>query len=243
MVFLHGFGADMTGWRPAWASLEAGHRILGIDLPGHGRSPATGAATLAALVDAVREVLREESVERAHLVGHSLGGAVALGLAEAGVIDMRSLALIAPAGLGPEIDGDFLAGFLRAERVDSLTPWLRRLFADPQWVTPAFARAAMEKHADAAARAQQAALAGTLFPDGTQAIDLRGALARLAMPVKVIWGVRDAILPFRQSAGLPPLVALHAIPGAGHMPHLEARETVVTLLAELRRTDAAPGSA
>ena len=100
----------------------------------------------------------------------------------------------------------------------------------------------MDSRADPRLRAHQDALSSALFPDGTQAIDLRPVLRRLAVPVKVIWGVRDRIIPFRQSAGLPSQVALHAIADAGHMPHLEAREVVAKLLAELCRTDPGGGS-
>ncbi len=236
LVFLHGFGAEQSGWRPVWSALEGSHRILGIDLPGHGRSPALGDASFDLLVEALRDVLRAEGVERLHLVGHSLGGGVALGMAEAGGIDLRSLALIAPIGLGPEIDGDFLHGFTRARRVESLTPWLRRLFADPSWVTPGFTRAALQGRGQDALRDYQAAIADSLFPDGTQAVDLRAALDRLRRPVKVIWGQRDAIIPARHAAGLPGLVAVHTIAHAGHMPHIEAPQIVAELLAQLCRS-------
>ncbi len=238
LVFLHGFGAEQSGWRPVWSALEAGHRILGIDLPGHGRSPAIGGAGFASLVEAVQDVLRAEGVERLHLVGHSLGGGVALGLAEAGGLDLRSLGLIAPTGLGAEIDGEFLAGFTRARRAEGLAPWLRRLFADPSWVTPGFVRATLQGRAQDALRDHQAAIADRLFPDGTQATDLRAALDRLRRPVKVIWGRRDAIIPARHAAGLPGMVAVHTVADAGHMPHIEAPQLVAELLAQLCRSAA-----
>ena len=234
VVFLHGFGSDQTSWRGVWSSLEATHRILAIDLPGHGRSEASRRASFAGLVDAVQAVLHEEGMSRVHLVGHSLGGAVALGLVEASAVDIRSLCLLAPVGLGPEIDGAFLCGLTRSEREESLAPWLRRLFADPDMVTPAFVRATLRGRSDAS-RAFQEALRDAVFADGTQTVTLRHVLERLTMPAKIIWGARDAIIPARQARHLPGPVALHTLSG-GHMPQLEEPRSVAALIAEVTRS-------
>ena len=104
---------------------------LALDLPGHGGSPLGGDASFPALVAAARAALAEEGIEAAHLVGHSLGGAVAAALAAEPGFRALSLMLIAPAGLGPEVNWAFLAGFLRARSEASLTPWMRLLVADP----------------------------------------------------------------------------------------------------------------
>ncbi len=234
VVFLHGFGSDQTSWRAVWSGLEATHRILAIDLPGHGRSEAPGRASFDGLVEAVRAVLDEEAVSSAHLVGHSLGGAVALGLVEARVADIRSLCLLAPVGLGAEIDGAFLCGLTRSEREDSLAPWLRRLFADPDIVTPAFVKATLRDRTPAA-RAFQEALRDAVFADGTQTVMLRHVLERITMPTKIIWGLQDAIIPARHARHLPGLVALHTLPG-GHMPQLEQARLVTALIAEVTRS-------
>ena len=70
-------------------------------------------------------------IERAHLVGHSLGGAVAATLAAEHPERVASLTLIAPAGLGEEINGEFIDGFVAAESRRELKGVLERLFADP----------------------------------------------------------------------------------------------------------------
>ncbi len=233
IVFLHGFGADLSSWRAVLAPLEASHRLLAIDLPGHGRSLVPAQVGFEALVDAVQSVLDEEGLSRVHLVGHSLGGAVALALAEAGTLDLRSLCLLAPAGLGPEIDGDFLRGFTRAEQEASLAPWLRRLFSDPGQVTPAYVRGVLRARGEAL-REHQRALVDRVFPDGTQACSLRGVLGQLAVPTKVIWGSEDRIIPVRHGHGLPGRVALHVV-ACGHQPHIEAAALVASLVAEAVR--------
>ncbi len=234
LVFLHGFGSDLSGWRAVSSQLDADHRLLLVDLPGHGRSEAAGSAGFDDLVDAVQAVLDEEGVRRCVLVGHSLGGAVALGLLDAGTVEVAALCLVAPAGLGPEIDGGFLSGLLRARSEASLAPWLRHLFADPALVTPAYVRATLRGRTGDHLACQQR-LAEAAFPDGTQAVSLRHVLPRVTMPAKVVWGTQDAIIPARHAAALPGRIALHRVE-AGHMPHVEAAPLVSALIAELARS-------
>src|SRR5271167_2116314 len=112
IVFLHGFGADLNGWRPVHRLLAKTRPALAIDLPGHGLTPLSKDASFEALVEAARAALVAEGVGAAHLVGHSLGGAVAAVLAQDSGVKALSLMLIAPAGLGPETNAAFFDGFL-----------------------------------------------------------------------------------------------------------------------------------
>lgn len=235
-VFLHGFGADSFSWQPLLATLGVEVPAVLVDLPGHGRSPAMdGAGSLEGLAFAVARALAGAGIEQCHLVGHSLGGAVAIALAEAGRLAPLSLTLIAPAGLGPDIDGDFISGFCRATRAESLKPWLLRLFADPTIVTPGYVQAALNGRGDALRQAQ-AALAGRIFPDGTQAAEMRCALRRVAVPQKIIWGECDRIIPMRHALGAGPQAGIHLLPNVGHMPHVEAAATVARLVLQNARS-------
>jgi pyruvate dehydrogenase E2 component (dihydrolipoamide acetyltransferase) len=235
IVFVHGFGADLNGWRPLVGRLPSAYSALGLDLPGHGASPFFGEATLAALTAAVAATLAEEGVSAAHLVGHSLGGAVAAALTAAPGFRALSLGLIAPAGLGPEVNGPFIAGFLRARSEASLGPWMRELVADPAALGSALVNTTLRQRAAGGLIEAQTRLAAALFPDGAQAIDIRPWLAEIAIPAKLIVGVEDRILPARQAEGLNGLIALHRLARVGHMPHLEARAEVARLLSELVR--------
>jgi pyruvate dehydrogenase E2 component (dihydrolipoamide acetyltransferase) len=235
IVFVHGFGADLNGWRPLVGRLPGAYSALAIDLPGHGASPFAGEATLAALTAAVAATLAEEGIAAAHLVGHSLGGAVAAALTTAPGFRALSLALIAPAGLGPEVNGAFIAGFLRARSEASLSPWMRELVADPAAFGAALVNTTLRQRAAVGLVEAQTRLAEALFPDGAQAIDIRPWLAEIAIPAKVVVGVEDRILPARQAQGLNGLIALHRLARVGHMPHLEARAEVARLLTELVR--------
>jgi pyruvate dehydrogenase E2 component (dihydrolipoamide acetyltransferase) len=235
IVFIHGFGADLNGWRPLVGRMPGAYSALALDLPGHGASPFAAEATLAALTAVVAATLAEEGVAAAHLVGHSLGGAVAAALTTTPGFLALSLALISPAGLGPEVNGAFIAGFLRARSEASLNPWMRELVADSAALGSALVNTTLRQRAAGELVEAQTRLAEALFPDGAQAIDIRPWLAEIAIPAKVIVGVEDRILPARRAEGLNGLIALHRLAGVGHMPHLEARAEVARLLTELVR--------
>jgi pyruvate dehydrogenase E2 component (dihydrolipoamide acetyltransferase) len=233
LVLIHGFGADLNGWRPMVARLSSDRPILALDLPGHGNSKLAGAASFEALVEAIEAALVEERVAAAHLVGHSLGGAVASALAERRSVEARSLMLVAPAGLGPDINGAFIAGFLRARSEASLAPWMRLLATDEASLGSAMVKTTLRQRADLDVGEAQAQIAAALFPDGAQAFSVRDRLARIAVPAKVVFGLDDQIIPPRHARGLPGMVGAHLFPGVGHMPHFEARGEVARLVAEL----------
>ncbi len=235
-VFIHGFGADLNGWRPLLAHLPAPRPALALDLPGHGGSPLPGEASFSALVDAARTALAGEGIDAAHLVGHSLGAAVAAALAAEPGFRALSLMLIAPAGLGPEINWAFLAGFLRARSEASLTPWMRLLAADPVSLGAALVRTILRQREAGALVEAQTRLVESLFPDGVQAFGIRHCLADPAAPTKIVVGDEDQIIPPRQCEGLSGLIAIHRFAGVGHMPHLEARREVARLAEELAKS-------
>ncbi|WP_137931769.1 acetoin dehydrogenase dihydrolipoyllysine-residue acetyltransferase subunit [Mesorhizobium comanense] len=231
LVLLHGFGADSLSWQPLVAALGDSASIVLVDLPGHGRSAKpNGRPSIHGFAGNVAEALHGQGLDDVHLVGHSLGGGVALALAESGAIAIRSLTLLAPAGLGPEIDGAFVQGYARATRADSLRPWLLRLFADASIVTPGFVSTTLKARSSAALRDAQDELADAIFPDGTQATEFREVLKRLAVPLKIIWGEQDRIIPKRHAMHTGAAAALHFLPGAGHMPHVEDPVTVARLI-------------
>ena len=233
LVLLHGFAADSQGWAPLEKALGPDRALIRVDLPGHGRSPRWPVAGFAALARIVVEAFDEatRALGRVDVLGHSLGGALALALADVRPRRIRSLALIAPAGLGPEIDAPALAGIARATRPESLAPWLRRLTATPEGIGDDYVRAVMRQRADPALRAYQADLAEALFPDGVQAFDLRPALSRTGCPATLVWGRSDHVLPWRQAVAVAGDFALHLLPGAGHVPQIECPERVAGILA------------
>jgi pimeloyl-ACP methyl ester carboxylesterase len=235
IVFLHGFGADLNGWRPVHRLLPETQPALAIDLPGHGLSPLGEEASFEALVEAARAALIEEGIGAAHLVGHSLGGAVAAALAHEPGVKALSLMLIAPAGLGPETNAAFFEGFLRADTEAALTPWLHMPATDPAALGSALARTTLRQRQERPLVAEQRRLAAAIFAGGRQTIDIRGFLAAPRAPTKVVVGLEDRITPARHVEGLSGLIALHRFAHVGHVPHLEAGTEVAKLIDELLR--------
>lgn len=233
VVLIHGFGGDLSSWQFNQAALaQLPCRTISFDLPGHGLSdPDVGSGSLANLVQAARDLIHELALERVHLVGHSLGGAVAAALAVANPARFASISLIASAGLGPEIDGSYISGFLAAKRRNDLRPVIARLFADERLVTrPMLEDLVRMKRIDGIEQAL-ARIAESCFPSGRQAgWGLRAALASLPMPTQVIWGALDRIIPAHHAAGLSRATLIE---GAGHMVHVEKAAAVNDLIRRL----------
>jgi pyruvate dehydrogenase E2 component (dihydrolipoamide acetyltransferase) len=231
LVLLHGFGGDLNNWLFNTEALAADRVVYALDLPGHGGSvKAVGDGDLSVLVDAVRAFLDSQGIERAHLAGHSMGGLVAAQLALADPDRVLSLALIAPAGLGEEIDREYVEGFVSATGRRDLKPVLQRLFADPGLVNRTMVDDVLKyKRLDGVQEALRT-LADRLFPDGRQARTLASDLEAADVPVLVIWGERDAIVPAAHAEAAPGRAETRVLPDVGHSPHMEAAGDVNRLL-------------
>jgi pimeloyl-ACP methyl ester carboxylesterase len=239
IVFIHGFGSDGLSWQPLLSAIGGGYQFVLIDLPSHGRSPfAEGGSGVSELTDAVLKSLDRRGIDDFHLVGHSLGGAVSLGVVAQGRLSVRSLTLLAPAGLGPEINSGFISGFAKASHPESLKPWLLKLFANPSFVSPAFISAAMAARADAGLREAQGRLGESTFVDGTQTMGFREVVRDLLIPQKIIWGEQDRIIPMQHAASTGGNAGVHYLPNVGHLPHVEAAAAVARLVLQNVRSAA-----
>lgn len=236
ILLIHGFGADLSAWRPFMLHLGLNNPILALDLPGHGTNLAAVPGDFDALVASVHDMLRTAGVARLHIAGHSLGAAVAASLAGGGDLDVRSLALISPAGLGPQINGDFVSGFLAAESEAALRPWLEQLVHRPAMLPGALVRATIAAREGSALTAAQRRLAAGLFAGNTQLFSIRDALDRFTGPVRLIVGQEDRIIPASYANELPPHVAWHRLPLVGHIPQLESASLVARLVAATVRS-------
>ena len=236
VVFLHGFGADLSSWRPLVARIGLDNPVMALDLPGHGAAQGHGAQDFAGIVAAVGQTLRLLPGGM-HLVGHSLGAAVAIALTERGDLDVRSVTLISPAGLGPSVAGDFVEGFLSARTEAALAAWMRRLVHDPAGVASVLVRATLVAREDARLVPAQRRVARAVFEGSTQVFSTVAALRAYRGPCTVITGREDTIMQLREiEAAVPSHVALHRLDRVGHLPHFEAAELVQTLIARTIRS-------
>jgi pyruvate dehydrogenase E2 component (dihydrolipoamide acetyltransferase) len=223
ILLVHGYGGDRNSWLFLQEPLAAKYQVYALDLPGHGTSAKdVGDGTLGVLAAAVTGVLDALGAGRAHLVGHSLGGAVALAVAAGDPGRIASVTLIAPAGFGSEINAGYLRGFADAQTRRELKPVVGQLFADESLVT----RQAVDdllayKRLDGVDEALHTLL-GMLLDGDAQRTDSAAALAAIggAVPVSVVWGSADRVIPPAQAESVTEAVC-YLIEGAGHMPHME----------------------
>jgi pyruvate dehydrogenase E2 component (dihydrolipoamide acetyltransferase) len=221
VVLVHGFGGDKNSWLFVQAPLAETRTVHALDLPGHGASDKdVGDGSLEMLARTVTGFLEALGIGRAHLVGHSLGGAVIAAAARAVPERVASLTLLAPAGYGREIDAEYLRGFAAANSRRELKPLLGRLFKDGSLVTRQLVDDLLRyKRLDGVDKALAAMLHSLVHDDGTQAIDTPDMLAYLDVPVTLVWGSADRILP-------PPAGEGERV-DAGHMLHMEAPTEVL----------------
>ena len=232
VVLIHGYAGDMNNWLFNIEALSAAHPVIALDLPGHGGSEKdVGDGSLAAFAHAVRGALETMGVTRAHLIGHSLGAAVAARAA----IDQPGLAqsvvLIAPAGLSAAgVSETFLTGVIDADRARDLKPFMDMLLADPALVTKDMVDDVIKfKRLDGVE--ESLSRVRDRLIDGADLAALRADMAALPRTL-ILASAADRIVGVPDRAALPPQADMIMIDGVGHMPHLEKAAHVNALLLE-----------
>jgi pyruvate dehydrogenase E2 component (dihydrolipoamide acetyltransferase) len=232
-VLIHGFTGSLNNWLFNHAALAADRSVFALDLPGHGQSSKdVGDGSLETLVVVLRDWLDELGLSRVHLIGHSLGGAIVLNLALRDPDRVRSCTLIASAGLGPEVDADYVGGVVDADRRKQLKPFLERLFANPGLVTRPMVDDLLKYKRLDGVRQALSKLASNMVVDGRQMAGMRDRLEAIQMPTLVIWGDQDQIIPASHAADLPERFTVRVIDGCGHLVQMEAAAEVNRLIAE-----------
>ncbi len=231
IVLLHGFGGDRQAWQTVQAGLARTKRSLAFDLPGHGEAldwPKVGNAGIAA--KAVAQSLEALDLSRVHLVGHSMGGAVAALVALHAPETVTSLTLLAPGGFGPEINHRLLRRYAVATEPSEMEVLIEQFFGWEFKLPKFLAKTTADARARPGAVATMEAIVDEIIDGTVQKTLPRKELAALPMPIKVIWGTQDRVLPTRQAHKLPGIVATHIFERVGHMPHLEITQDVVRLI-------------
>lgn len=243
VVLLHGLGSCSEDWGLQLPALTRSHRVLALDLPGHGRSPAlSGLPSITQFLGAVIEGIRGELHGPAHLVGLSLGGLVALQCAMDYPGCVRSLTIVnafarmrVPArGLG-RILGRFV--LLLIAPMDRVGRWVADgLFPDPDQ-EPLRALAASRLAANPRRAYLQAALAVARF-------DARRGISDIVCPTLVIAGEGDQTVGYlakRRLANGIRNARFISLPGSGHASPIDAYSAFnMALLEFLDEVEGAP---
>jgi pimeloyl-ACP methyl ester carboxylesterase len=239
LVLIHGTGSFRHVWNPVYGALARERDVIALDLPGFGDSapdPA-GRCSVAAFADAVIGLLDELGLERPHVAGNSLGGSIALALANRG--RAASTTAISPSGFWSDGDARFCRASLRAtatlaRALAPTTPALRSPVARTVLMSQLIARP-WRLDGDEAIRATRnlassPALAGTI----DQALRERwdGDLPQ-GVPLTIAWGTRDRLLLPRQgerARWLLPHARFVPLRGCGHVPMSDDPELVARVL-------------
>lgn len=253
LLLIHGMAGSAQTWRAVLPQLAKKYRVIAPDLLGHGQSskPRTD-YSLGAFAVGLRDLLDELGVESATVVGHSLGGGVAMQFLYQHPDYCRRLVLIGSGGLGPDVG------------------WILRLLAAPgaEFVMPVIAPAPVLRAGNAVK--SWLSSAGLRSPRGAEiwasyssfsdsetrhaflrtlrsVVDYRGqsvsALNRLnlreGLPVLAIWGEEDNIIPVDHAYSAleaRPDCRLEILPGVGHFAQVEAPAKVIDLIDEFIST-------
>jgi len=248
VVLIHGMLNSSSHWQAVAQSLAGDYTVLAPDLIGHGDSAAPrGDYSLGAHAASIRDLLAAVGVERASIVGHSLGGGVAMQFFYQFPQRVERLALISSGGLGREV-----SPILRTAALPGMSALLS-LTIHPRLLGALRASGTRLRERGVGAGVYLQALARALRPlengDARQAflhtlrsvIDMHGqrvsATDRLGLlesiPTLIVWGERDRTIPIehgRRAHEAIPHSAFRTIPGVAHFPHLEDPDALSGLL-------------
>ena len=225
-LLIHGFAGDATTWVQLSAILKrAGHSVWSPELPAHGGDTTTVTEPLQ-LVDTMR-AFAETCPSPLHIVGHSLGAWVAAKIAGTDVLDIASLTLIAPFGVGSEVNTDFISGMAKVQNMKQLGKMLRLL--GPKGSTLSDDILSLMARRLAAGKLRE--LAENLADSKGQLIDILAPLVALPdhISLRAIIGTNDQIIPATQALNLPARVGVHFV-DTEHVPHWDAPVTVAKLV-------------
>ncbi|MGH7704050.1 MAG: alpha/beta fold hydrolase [Gemmatimonadales bacterium] len=226
LLLLHGYGESLMAYRAVFDRLARHHRVVALDLPGFGLSDkAAGPYDLATLEHTLEDFISRWIQGPIVVVGHSMGGELAVALALARPDRIAGLVLIAPAGNGLNpLLGDSGIASLGAGWVAGALTFVLPVH-DPNWLEEPADRADYEPGRDSAYRrvARQVLAEFDFSAVGERFRDLK-------QPALVIWGREDPTIPLAVGVRLAAMIPCHrlvVLPGTLHRPHQTEPDTVV----------------
>ena len=254
VVLIHGMAGSLTTWDPVFAELARSCDVIAVDLPGHGTSSRLrGDYSLGSLAASVRDVLDELGVRTATIVGHSLGGGIAMQFMYQFPERCERLVLVSSGGLGREVTpllralavpgaGLALAGVARIQHQRPVAaagrlvrPLARRVWNDLPYMVRQLATLD-----DPETRRSFLATIHAVIEVGGQGINATDRLHLAAgLPTLIVWGEDDRIIPSDHgsaAAELVPGCRFELIPGAGHYPHEDDPELFARVVSDFVAT-------
>jgi pimeloyl-ACP methyl ester carboxylesterase len=250
LVLIHGITSSSQVWELVGPQLARHHTVLAPDLLGHGQSAKPrGDYSMGAFASGIRDLVLGLDLDRVTVVGHSLGGGVAMQFAYQFPERTERLALVSSGGLGHSVHGLLRVATLPGSEL--VIPLLagRRVLDAGRAVGRALGRVGLQLGTDALEIARGHASLGD--PESRSAfvhtlrasVDKSGqrvqALDRLYlaenMPLLILWGARDRIIPpghGRRAHQMVPGSRFELFEAAGHFPHLDEPERFVAALEE-----------
>jgi pimeloyl-ACP methyl ester carboxylesterase len=254
VVLIHGITSSAETWRPAMRMLAGEHTVIAPDLLGHGASAKPrGDYSLGAYASGVRDLLAALGHDRVTVVGHSLGGGVAMQFAYQFPERTERLVLVSSGGLGREVNPLLRAAALPgAELVlPFLAPsWLGRAVDGASWAGARLgltARRDLEEMvrgfvslSEASARAAFLHTLRAVIDPGGQRVSGHDRLYLAeSLPTLLVWGERDPIIPVahgREAHDAMPGSRLEVFDASGHFPHMDDTFRFVTVLEDFLTT-------
>lgn len=249
LLLIHGIGGSQADWTAVRTRLaESGHHVVSVDLPGHGASARDrGDYSLGAMASVIRDLLDHLGHEKAVLVGHSLGGGIALQFIYQFPGRCHGLVLDCSGGLGTETPPWLRAATLPgAQTVFAVigskatantllwtTRQLSRIGVEPQSINPQMVEKLSEFGDPDTRDAFLSTLRSVVDISGQRVTALGKLKALNGMPVLMIWGARDPVIPLKHgehAASIIPNSELVVFPRIGHEPHVEDPDRFAQLL-------------
>ncbi|KPI18934.1 2,6-dioxo-6-phenylhexa-3-enoate hydrolase [Actinobacteria bacterium OK074] len=257
LLLLHGSGPGVTGWRNYRGNLPvfARHfRCLALEFPGFGVSDPTDESPMAAGPKAVLRFLDGLGLDKVDVIGNSMGGFVAVGLAVANKDLFRRIVTIGGVGRNilspaPSEGLNLLVEFAENPTRENLVQWLRAMVHDQALVTEELVEERWQTATEPATLealrriSGRKAMAATIAAQAHSDQPIWAALHKITAPTLLTWGRDDRVTPL-ESALLPmrtiPKAELHVLPDCGHWAMIEQKEAWESaVLAFLTRPESA----
>ena len=216
ILLIHGFGADRLSWLALAPKLFQFGTIWAIEYGAHGAAGNdVGDGSLTDLAAAIEAKVKKE-LKSPIIVGHSLGGTLALSLISRGFVVSSGLVLLAPAGFGKSLDISFIRKLPEVVDGAAAHELLKQLVVRKNLITKRMADAFVETLENTQRRTALQAIANTLKKATPPPLPPD-------IPNIILWGDSDEVL----SPPLNPPTEVKLLSNVGHLPHVEAVEDVV----------------